>query len=213
MSLLSFPPRTNQQLDSRAGETLPHGALAEGEASCLGRFVRAPPPLAFIRPKLVTPHQVVVQVDQNEAQLLQQLPSAHTHSVRIWRAAARGSNGDLQVWQAPVSPGAIWLLQQAAPSQIAELGSLQSQIRAQSNRQERAQRKENKPLTPVKPLWCALLFELVLSQCTGSLSLPHILAPLLDPAGDCIAFIHIYHWGTQPARLTNRREGSSVFCF
>lgn len=80
MSLLSFPPRTNQQLDSRAGETLPHRALAEGEASCLGRFVMAPPPLAFIKPKLVTPHQVVVQVDQNEAQLLQQLPSAHTHT-------------------------------------------------------------------------------------------------------------------------------------
>lgn len=74
------------------------------------------------------------------------------------------------------------------------------------------EKKENQQPTPVKPLWCALLFQLVLSQCTGSPSLPHILAPLLlDPAGDCKAFIHIYHWGTQAAYLTNRREkGSSV---
>lgn len=81
------------------------------------------------------------------------------------------------------------------PSAIADPRSLAR--RDQSGYQPSRIKKE--PATPVEPLLCALLFELVLSQCTGSPSLPRILALLLG-RGDCKAFIHIYHWGTQPAR-------------
>lgn len=149
--------------------------------------------------------------------------SCGTHAGSIWRTPTQGNLTEPtglagSVLPLPVSPRAICLVP-AAPaspwpdSRAVQPGRARSEQGATVNK--RHEKKGNEQPTPVKPLWCALLFQLVLSQCTGSPSLPHILASLLlDPAGDCKAFIHIYHWGTQAACLTNRREkGSSVFCF
>lgn len=149
-------------------------------------------------------------------------PVAHTLAVS-GELQPKGTSQSPQVWRAQFypspyhpEPSALLPAAPASPrpdSRAVQPGRARSEQGATVNK--RHEKKGNEQPTPVKPLWCALLFQLVLSQCTGSPSLPHILASLLlDPAGDCKAFIHIYHWGTQAACLTNRREkGSSVFCF